>query len=174
MSDRLATQKFVQEFMQESTPDSVRRLPQSIHARHAHEARALLVSKWRLHRIEVRRLLLQALSGELLTYMPAEQMQVLRALYSELVDYVSTGHFEIYGRILPRRLPADGETHALLQHIFHSIGKSTDAVLGFEERLQRHADMPSGAALRQALIRLSRALLLRFALEEQLLELCGQ
>ncbi|MDY6982682.1 MAG: Rsd/AlgQ family anti-sigma factor [Pseudomonadota bacterium] len=143
------------------------------HARHAREACELLVSKWRLQRIEVRRLLLQVLSGELLTFTPAEQVQALRALCTELVDYVSIGHFEIYGRILPRKLRADCDTHALLQHIFDNIGKSTDTVLSFNDRLQQHDDLPPGAPLRQALIRLSRALLLRFALEEQLLELCG-
>lgn len=143
------------------------------HAGHAREACELLVSKWRLQRIEVRRLLLQVLSGELLTFTPAEQVQALRALCTELVDYVSIGHFEIYGRILPRKLRADRDTHALLQHIFDNIGKSTDTVLSFNDRLQQHDDVPAGAPLRQALVRLSRALLLRFALEEQLLELCG-
>lgn len=137
------------------------------------EACEFLVSKWRLQRIEVRRLLLQVLSGELLTFAPADQMQTLRALCSELIDYVSIGHFEIYGRILPRKLRADSDRHALLQHIFQSIGKSTDAVLTFNDRLQQFDSAPPGPAFRQVLIRLSRALLLRFALEEQLLELCG-
>lgn len=137
------------------------------------DARELLISKWRLQRIEIRRLLLQVLSGELLTYSQAEQAQALRTLCSELVDYVSTGHFKIYGRILPRRLRADAELQSVLQHIFRSIGKSTDAVLGFNDRLQQQADGPGGTPCRLALARLSRGLMLRFALEEQLLELCG-
>jgi regulator of sigma D len=156
-----------------ATQESVDSLPPPVHARHTREACELLVSKWRLQRIEIRRLLLQVLSGELLTFPPAEQLVSLRALCAELVDYVSTGHFEIYGRILPRKLRADPETHALLQHIFHSIGKSTDAVLGFNDRLQQQDAVPPGASFRQGLVRLSRGLLLRFALEEQLLELCG-
>lgn len=138
-----------------------------------HDERELLVSKWRLQRIEIRRLLLQVLSGELLTYSEAEQAQALRTLCAELVDYVSTGHFRIYGRILPRKLRADAELQSLLQHIFHSIGKSTDAVLGFNDRVQQEAGKPGSSACRVALVRLSRGLLLRFALEEQLLELCG-
>jgi regulator of sigma D len=133
----------------------------------------MLVGKWRLQRIEVRRLLLQVLSSELLTFSPAEQSDALHALCSELVDYVSTGHFEIYGRILPRKLRPDVDLHALLQHIFHSIGKSTDAVLSFNDRYQHEGPPLSAGAFRQLLIRLSRTLLLRFALEEQLLELCG-
>ena len=131
----------------------------------------LLISKWRLQRIEVKRLLLQLLSEELLACAPADQAQSLQALRAELVDYVSTGHFEIYGRVLPRRLQPGPELHALLHHIFHSIGESTDTVLGFNDRFGHEA--PAARPVRQALLRLSRALQLRFALEEQLLDLCG-
>ena len=132
----------------------------------------LLIDKWRLQRIEIRRLLLQVLSGELLAFSATEQTQALQSLCSELIDYVSHGHFEIYGRVLPRRLRGDAEFDALLQHIFDSIGKSTDAVLDFNERYQRSSIAPA-TPFRQLLLRLSRSLLLRFALEEQLLELCG-
>ena len=149
------------------------RVTHQAHAQQAHAQREMLVGRWRLQRIEVRRLLLQGLSGELLTYSPAEQSQALRALCSELVDYVSTGHFDIYGRILPRRLRPDADVHDLLQHIFHSIGKSTDAVLAFTDRFHHDDDAPLNTSFRQSLLRLSRGLLLRFALEEQLLELCA-
>jgi regulator of sigma D len=117
--------------------------------------------------------LLLLLSGELLTFPAEEQAQTLQALCTELVDYVSTGHFEIYGRVLPRRPGSNPDFHALLQHIFDSIGKSTDAVLGFNDRYQQARSAVLTGAFRQMLIRLSRALLLRFALEEQLLDLCG-
>jgi regulator of sigma D len=133
----------------------------------------LLISRWRLQRIEVRRVLLQVLSGELLTFSAAEQAQNLHMLCSELVDYISTGHFEVYGRVLPRKLRPDPDLHALLQHIFFSIGKSTDAALAFNDRYQEARPTAVTSAFRQMLIRLSRALLLRFALEEQLLDLCG-
>jgi regulator of sigma D len=133
----------------------------------------LLISRWRLQRIEVRRLLLQLLSGELLSFEAAEQVQTLQALCTELVDYISTGHFEVYGRVLPRKPGVDQDFHALLHHIFDSIGKSTDAVLGFNDRYQEARPAVLTGAFRHMLIRLSRALLLRFALEEQLLDLCG-
>jgi regulator of sigma D len=133
----------------------------------------MLVCRWRLQRTEIRRLLLQVLSGELLTFAAAEQTRSLRALCSELVAYVSTGHCAIYGRVLPRKLQPDAELQALLQHIFHSIGKSTDAILAFNDRYQQGEHVVATTAFRQFLIRLSRGLLLRFALEEQLLELCG-
>ena len=142
----------------------------------SHALLELLISKWRLQRIEVNRLLLQLLSAELLAWPPAEQTQALHTLRTELVDYVSTGHFEIYSRVLPRRPQADAERHALLQHIFHSIGRSTDTVLGFNDRFAQKSEHEEGVTarpLRQMLIRLSRALQLRFALEEQLLDLCG-
>jgi regulator of sigma D len=131
----------------------------------------LLVSKWRLQRIEVKRLLMQLLSEELLSCAPAEQAQSLQALRAELVDYVCTGHFEIYGRVLPRGVQANPELLALLQHVLQSIGRSTDTVLGFNDRFGH--DAPATRPVRQVLFRLSRALQLRFALEEQLLDLCG-
>jgi regulator of sigma D len=158
---------------QPATAAATRKVSRSVLAHQSHAALEMLVGRWRLQRIEIRRLLLQVLSGELLTYSATEQTQALRALCSELVDYVSTGHFEIYGRVLPRKLQSDAELHALLQHIFHSIGKSTDAVLSFNDRYQQGVHVLATAAFRQLLIRLSRSLLLRFALEEQLLELCG-
>jgi regulator of sigma D len=139
----------------------------------APRSRELLISKWRLQRIEVNRLLLQLLSGELLACPPVEQAQSLQALRAELVDYVSTGHFEIYGRVLPRKLRPDPDLHSLLQHIFHSIGRSTDTVLGFNDRFAHDSAAIPARPFRQVLIRLSRALQLRFALEEQLLDLCG-
>ena len=141
----------------------------------------VLIDKWRLQRIEVRRLLVQLLSDEPQRFADSysainselEKTQAVRSLCTELIDYVSTGHFEIYGRVLPRKLRPDPELHTLLQHLFHSIGCSTDAVLGFNDRYEQ---APTGAltkAFRQLLVRLSRRLLLRFALEEQLLELCS-
>ena len=139
----------------------------------AHGILELLISKWRLQRIEVSRLLLQLLSGELLACQPADQAQSLQILRTEMVDYVSTGHFEIYGRVLPRKLRPDPDLHGLLQHIFHNIGQSTDAVLGFNDRFAQEGTAGPVRPARQALLRLSRALHLRFALEEQLLDLCG-
>lgn len=142
-------------------------------AQDSHAVLELQVSRWRLQRIEVNRLLLQLLSGELLACPPLDQEQSLQALRSELVDYVSTGHFEIYGRVLRRNVHPDPDLHRLLQHIFHSIGESTDSVLGFNDRFAQDGAAGTARPARQALLKLSRALLLRFALEEQLLDLCG-
>ncbi len=139
----------------------------------SHSVLELLIGKWRLQRIEVSRLLVQLLSGDVLACPAVEQTQTLQTLCTELVDYVSTGHFEIYGRILPRKLRADADLHALLQHIFHSIGQTTDTVLRFNDHFGHTTVAPPSRAFRQLLLRQSRALQLRFALEEQLLELCG-
>lgn len=142
------------------------------------DALPVLIDKWRLQRIEVRRLLVQLLGAEPQffsdIYSGIEQTQTVRSLCTELIDYVSTGHFEIYGRVLPRKLQPDPELHTLLQHLFHSIGSSTDAVLGFNDRYEQASTAALTRAFRQLLVRLSRGLLLRFALEEQLLELCSQ
>lgn len=154
-----------------ATPDVAR----GTYSHSAHDSLAsldLLISKWRLQRIEINRLLLQLLSAEVLACPRAEQVQSLQVLRSELVDYVSTGHFEIYGRVLQRKLRPNPDLHSLLHHIFHNIGQSTDAVLGFNDRFAQEGPASVRPA-RQALLRLSRALLLRFALEEQLLDLCG-
>ncbi len=132
-----------------------------------------LLSKWRLQRIEVNRLLEQLLSGDWLACPAAEQTQTLQVLCAELVDYVSTGHFEIYGRVLPRKAQPDPDLQALLQHIFRGIGWSTDAVLSFNDRFLHTNPATPIRRIRQFLIRFGRALQLRFALEEQLLDLCG-
>jgi regulator of sigma D len=145
---------------------------QRIFTQDSHAVLELLIARWRLQRIEVNRLALQLLGDELLSCAAAERAQTLQTLCTELVDYVSTGHFEIYGRVLPRKLRNDPDLHALLQHIFHSIGRSTDAVLAFNDRWYSSTAMPI-RPFRQLLLRLNRALQLRFALEEQLLDLCG-
>ena len=133
----------------------------------------LLIARWRLQRLELRRQIMQLLSCELLPEAAHDQAMALQTLCTDLIDYVSTGHFEVYGRILPRRPWPERELHDLTQHILHHIGKTTDAVLGFNDRYELALCVHPPGQVSHDLGKLSRSLLLRFALEEQLLELCG-
>lgn len=129
----------------------------------------LLTERWRLQRVELRRQLLHLLSCELLP-VTAEETSTLASLCADLIDYVSTGHFEVYGRILRSHM-VPARHQLLLRHILHSIGQTTDAVLAFNERFEKLPPCGFNAQLAEDLGKLSRCLLLRFALEEQLLEL---
>lgn len=131
----------------------------------------LLTDRWRLQRVELRRQLLHLLSCELLP-VSMEETNTLASLCTDLIDYVSIGHFEVYGRIL-RSYTVAGEYQILLRHILQSIGQTTDAVLAFNERFEKLPASGFNAQLAEDLGKLSRCLLLRFALEEQLLELAS-
>lgn len=130
------------------------------------------VSRWRQQRLKLRDQLAHLLSCQ---WPPGaeEQSAALGSLCTDLIDYVSTGHFEIYGRVLRSPAAADAGAENLLRHIFHCIGISTDLILGFNDRYDYSlTPLPSNFA--DELSRLTRSLLLRFALEEQLMALHGR
>lgn len=128
------------------------------------------VGRWRQQRLRLRDHLAQLLSCQWLPDAADEQSVALGRLCSDLIDYVSTGHFEIYGRVLRGAGLADPAAKNLFRHIFHCIGISTDLVLGFNDRYD-YSLLPLPAGFPDELSRLTRSLLLRFALEEQLLAL---
>lgn len=89
-----------------------------------------------------------------------------------LMDYISTGHFEVYQKLL-HDSPADTDANrGLLDDIYHSIETTTDLALTFNDKYngeQTHSS--EDVALPNDLIALDNALSIRFALEDQLLEL---
>ena len=100
------------------------------------------------------------------------RVQRLHNLCADLIDYVSIGHFRIYGRILRNQPDHDEDLQVLIRHLLHNIGYTTDAVLAFNDRFANHTLITP--QLTEELARLSRCLLLRFALEEQLLDLVAE
>ena len=91
-----------------------------------------------------------------------------------LMDYISAGHFEVYETLL-HESAAELEAHrALLTDIYHSIETTTDLALSFNEKYKDELVHSSeDRSLPDDLMALDNALTIRFALEDQLLDLAG-
>ena len=131
----------------------------------------VLIKHWRLQRLVLRKRLLQLLCTRLLTTPVPEQETCLQQLCGELIDYISTGHFKVYSGLLRRKSGLQQDLQHLLTYVFRCIGSSTDIVLDFNDSFDE-ANIPVGSSqMTEALNKLTRSLLVRFALEEQMLEL---
>lgn len=93
-----------------------------------------------------------------------------------LMDYISAGHFEVYETLFReglRESTAELEANReLLNEIYHSIENTTDLALTFNEKYkdeQLHSS--EDVSLPKDLMQLDNALTIRFALEDQLLDL---
>lgn len=137
------------------------------------------LEQWRQQRSSLQQHLRQTLVCSLSQMKNEDLLAELKHLCTELIDYVSTGHSSIYRHNRPGSIrPARGcrEMHNEIQH---HIGINTDQVLSFNEKYEwTDAQLLPGAlqtslhtSLHNDLLKLHRSLSLRFALEEQLLEL---
>jgi len=89
-----------------------------------------------------------------------------------LMDYISTGHFEVYEKLLHDSTDEQESNRELLEEIYHSIETTTDLALSFNEKYKgEQVHSSEDASLPNDLISLDNALTIRFALEDQLLEL---
>ena len=92
-------------------------------------------------------------------------------LCESLVDYVSTGHFEIYEQLMHEAREYDDGGLELAAKVYPQIEKTTGVVLDFNDRVDAcslsEADMP---ALFEELSRLGETLASRFELEDFLIE----
>ena len=92
-----------------------------------------------------------------------------------LMDYISTGHFEIYEKLLHDSTAELEANRKLLEDIYHSIESTTDLALSFNEKYKDELVHSSeDDNLPRDLIELDNALTIRFALEDQLLELTSE
>ena len=130
-----------------------------------------LIDKWRNQRLSLRQNLMQLISCQLLPAAAHEQETFLQSLCIELIDYVSSGHFGVYGTIFRQQAEPDQEMQGLLANLYRSIGCSTDMVLNFNTKYETSKGRAQTGSLSEDLNKLTRSLLVRFALEEQLLEL---
>ena len=91
-----------------------------------------------------------------------------------LLDYISAGHFEVYETLLHESTAELEANRELLEQIYHSIETTTDLALSFNDKY-RNEEVHSSedASLPRDLQSLDDALTLRFALEDQLLEITG-
>lgn len=86
-----------------------------------------------------------------------------------LVDYVSTGHFEIYEQLVHSADVQDEEMRKVTLHVYPLITVTTERVLNFNDK---YAEVTDNDALRefdQDLSTLGEALEVRMELEDQLL-----
>jgi regulator of sigma D len=93
----------------------------------------------------------------------------IRDFCNLLVDYVSAGHFEIYGHIIRNSQSAPDTTRELADDLFPLISDTTEIALEFNDRFaERHAE-DNFNGFDQAVSQLGEALELRMGFEDQLL-----
>lgn len=140
-------------------------------AHHQLDNEFILINRWRLQRMGLRKHLLQLMCSRLSSTTNNEQEACLESLCGELIDYISTGHFEVYGGLMRRQSRPNNELRILIAYLYRCIGASTDLVLEFNTNCERANLLVGGNQMTEALGKLTRSLLVRFALEEQMLEL---
>ena len=123
---------------------------------------------WREQRASVQQLLQQALTGSLCGLRSSELSAQLERLCLQLIDYVSMGHLTIYAPIRPRQ---HSGLERQLQRLQEQIGRITDRVLSFNRRFESGSLCASPGKLHDELLKLYRCMSMRFALEEQWVEL---
>jgi|Laugresp1bdmlbsn_1035097.scaffolds.fasta_scaffold13960_2 regulator of sigma D len=133
------------------------------------------LERWRQQRNSVQHHLRQTLVCSLSQMKEEDLLTELKHLCTELIDYVSTGHSSIYRHNSSSATrPARG-CRGIQSEIQHHIGINTDHVLSFNQKYEwTDAQLMPGSlqnSLHNDLVKLHRSLSLRFALEEQLLEL---
>lgn len=127
------------------------------------------LEQWRRQRASVQQLLQQALTGSLCGLRRSELSHQLEGLCLQLIDYVSTGHLAIYAPA--RSAQPAGLMEHQLQRLQDQIGRITDRVLSFNRRYESGSLCASPGKLHEELLRLYRCMSMRFALEEQWVEL---
>jgi regulator of sigma D len=131
---------------------------------------------WRRQRERLQHNLQQTACRSLDSMSDHELDQRLGGLCNDLMDYLATGHGSVYTRCYrPERLqhPALNERSRLLKDIWLNLGRTTDAALSFNQRCETTPIEALQQKLHAELGKLNKMLSLRFALEEQLLELAA-
>jgi regulator of sigma D len=98
----------------------------------------------------------------------------IKAFCEVLVDYVSTGHFEIYDKLIANAEVDTGKGKALAQQIYPLITVTTEQVLSFNDN---YAEVNTDEPLPQFdsdLSKLGEALEVRMELEDRLLHMLEQ
>jgi regulator of sigma D len=130
-----------------------------------------LIGRWRLQRQALRKQLLQLICSQLTSATRQEQEMSLENLCGELIDYISIGHFEIYSSLMRKHARTNHELQILMSYLYRCIGSSTDLVLDFNTSCERSHLFIGSKQMSESIAKLTRSLLVRFALEEQMLEL---
>lgn len=94
-----------------------------------------------------------------------EQRQ--QALCELLVDYVSTGHFEVFHELLTEAERFGDNSCALAEKVMPAIGDTTEVILAYEEKYSNTKGRQE--KLRRDLSALGEVLESRFSLEDKLI-----
>ena len=87
-----------------------------------------------------------------------------------LVDYVSTGHFEIYDRVIKECTDNGCDSRALAQHLYPAVNESTDIALSFNDRYAEEMDDAKFETYAEDLSKLGAIMAERFSHEDELLQ----
>ncbi|EKN3348111.1 sigma D regulator [Yersinia ruckeri] len=92
-----------------------------------------------------------------------------------LVDYLSSGHFHIYERIIKQVEGATSPKMALTTQFYPALNNNTQTIMAFHDRYtDNEVDQDSCLEFHQALSDIGEALDARFTLEDQLLQLATE
>lgn len=125
----------------------------------------LMIDEFRERRLALRELFTRYCTGPGGT----DAVEGFHLLQGALVDYIAAGHFRIYPACLHSR--EDGEHACLLRQVHGLICMNTDQLLLWHSALERHMASIRGRKLPVVLRKVCSIVSVRFALEEQLLEL---
>lgn len=130
-----------------------------------------IISRWKLQRDAIHEDLDESLYSDHALQIEVQDFPIEHFCES-LMDYISAGHFEVYETLLHESTAELEANRALLEDIYHSIETTTDLALTFNDKYKDELVHSSeDASLPQDLLALDGALAIRFALEDQLLEL---
>lgn len=90
-----------------------------------------------------------------------------RALCQQLVDYVSTGHFEVYLELFQEAESFADGSNAVAEKLMPAIGDTTEVILAYEEKYTSQDS--DKAKLKRDLSSLGEVLESRFLLEDKLI-----
>lgn len=95
----------------------------------------------------------------------------IQAFCQVLVDYISAGHFEIYGKLLLEADEFGEDATSLFKKIYPLIDQTTEAALAFNDKYETHEKSALHFEdLNEDLSKLAESLSQRFDLEDQLIE----
>ncbi len=101
---------------------------------------------------------------------PADEQSLQRrqsALCQLLVDYLSSGHFEVFHELLAEAESFGDGSSALAQRVMPAIADTTELIMAYDEKYSGGAI--EDGKLKRDLSALGEALESRFALEDQLI-----
>ena len=132
-----------------------------------------IISRWKQQRDAIHHDLEESLYSDHALQIDIQDFPIEHFCES-LMDYISAGHFEVYETLLHESTAELEANRELLEQIYHSIETTTDLALSFNDKY-RNEEVHSSedASLPRDLQSLDDALTLRFALEDQLLEITG-